>query len=110
VSTAAEATVELGRDDDALVWVRRGFAGTSGWQLARLTPGGAQSAPRRRRLSDADDRSTRLITRMHARRRIDHALDTTSLMPIAESVRRVLAEAAAAVVGVAAMTAVTASS
>lgn len=34
--------------------------------------------------------------RSHARRRIDHALDATSLQPIAESVRKVLADAAAA--------------
>ena len=35
--------------------------------------------------------------RKHARRRIDHALDATSLHPVAESVRKILAEAAAAV-------------
>ncbi len=35
-------------------------------------------------------------TRKHARRRIDHALDATSLHPVAESVRKVLADAAAA--------------
>jgi Golgi phosphoprotein 3 (GPP34) len=35
--------------------------------------------------------------RKHARRRIDHALDSDQLRPIGESVRRVLAEAAAAV-------------
>ena len=40
----------------------------------------------------APDRSAR----KHARRRIDHALDATSLQPIAESVRKVLADAAAA--------------
>ena len=48
--------------------------------------------------------------RKHARRRIDHALDATSLLPIAESVRRVLADAAAAAATAAAMVAVTASS
>jgi hypothetical protein len=48
--------------------------------------------------------------RKHARRRIDHALDATSLTPIAESVRRVLADAAAAAATAAAMVAVTASS
>lgn len=42
----------------------------------------------------APDRSGR----KHARQRIDHALDDTSLEPIAESVRNVLAEATAAVV------------
>ncbi len=42
----------------------------------------------------APDRSSR----KHARRRIDHALDATSLGPIAESVRKVLADATAAVV------------
>jgi hypothetical protein len=50
----------------------------------------------------APDRSVR----HHARRRIDHALDATSLLPIAESVRKVLADAAATVavaVSVAAM-------
>ena len=36
-------------------------------------------------------------SRKHARRRIDNALDSTALEPIAESVRKVLAEAAAAV-------------
>jgi len=41
----------------------------------------------------APDRSTR----KHARHRIDHALDATALEPIAESVRRVLVEAQAAV-------------
>ncbi len=41
----------------------------------------------------APDRSSR----RHARRRIDHALDATALQPIAESVRKVLADAAAAV-------------
>jgi hypothetical protein len=41
----------------------------------------------------APDRSLR----KHARRRIDHALDATSLQPIGESVRKVLADAAAAV-------------
>jgi hypothetical protein len=35
-------------------------------------------------------------TRKHARRRIDHALDATDLQPIADSVRKVLADAAAA--------------
>ena len=35
--------------------------------------------------------------RKHARRRIDHALDATAVQPVAESVRKVLAEAAAAV-------------
>jgi Golgi phosphoprotein 3 (GPP34) len=40
----------------------------------------------------APDRSAR----KHARRRIDHALDASSLQPIAESVRKVLADAAAA--------------
>jgi hypothetical protein len=35
--------------------------------------------------------------RKHARRRIDHALDATSLEPVAQSVRKVLADAAAAV-------------
>ena len=40
----------------------------------------------------APDRSAR----QHARRRIAHALDATSLQPIAESVRKVLADAAAA--------------
>ncbi len=44
----------------------------------------------------APDRSVR----HHARRRIDHALDATSLLPIAESVRKVLADAAAAAVAV----------
>ncbi len=34
--------------------------------------------------------------RKHARRRIDHALDATGLHPVAESVRKVLADAAAA--------------
>jgi hypothetical protein len=51
----------------------------------------------------APDRSAR----KHARRRIDHALDATSLQPIAESVRKVLADAAAAA-AVAATVAVTA--
>lgn len=32
----AEALVELGLIDDALVWARRGIAETSGWQVARL--------------------------------------------------------------------------
>jgi hypothetical protein len=35
--------------------------------------------------------------RKHARQRIDHALESTSLQPIAESVRKALADAAAAV-------------
>jgi hypothetical protein len=47
--------------------------------------------------------------RKHARKRIDHALDATSLEPVAESVRKVLADAAAAV-AVAASVAVVASS
>ena len=34
--------------------------------------------------------------RKHARKRIDHALDTTDLQPIAASVRKVLADSAAA--------------
>src|SRR5262245_55050940 len=41
----------------------------------------------------APDRSGR----KHARRRIDHALDATSLQPVAESVRSVLADAVAGV-------------
>jgi Golgi phosphoprotein 3 (GPP34) len=52
-------------------------------------------------------------TRKHARRRIDHALDDTSLGPVAESVRKVLADAAAAVAvasSVAVMSAATSSS
>lgn len=32
----AEAMLELGRDDDVLVWATRGIAETSGWQLAQL--------------------------------------------------------------------------
>lgn len=32
----AEAMVELGQVDDALMWARRGIAGTSGWQVAKL--------------------------------------------------------------------------
>ncbi len=32
----AEALVELGRPDDALVWTRRGIAETTGWQVAKL--------------------------------------------------------------------------
>jgi hypothetical protein len=40
-------------------------------------------------------------SRKHARKRIDHALDATSLQPVAESVRKVLEEAAAAVAAVA---------
>jgi hypothetical protein len=39
--------------------------------------------------------------RKHARQRIDHALEATSLQPVAESVRKVLADAAAAVVAAA---------
>jgi hypothetical protein len=31
-----EAMVELGRDDDALVWAQRGIAETDGWQVAQL--------------------------------------------------------------------------
>ena len=38
----------------------------------------------------------RASARKHARRRIDHALDATDLRPIADSVRKVLADAAAA--------------
>ena len=41
----------------------------------------------------APDRSTR----KHARRRIDHALDATAMEPVAQSVRKVLQDAAAAV-------------
>ena len=49
--------------------------------------------------------------RKHARRRIDHALDASELGPVAESVRKVLADAAAAaaVAAVAATTAATSS-
>ncbi len=32
----AEAMVELGEVDDALMWARRGIADTSGWQVAKL--------------------------------------------------------------------------
>lgn len=32
----AEAMLELGRDDDALFWARRGIESTSGWQVAKL--------------------------------------------------------------------------
>ena len=32
----AEAMVELGRSDDALMWARRGIESTSGWQVAKL--------------------------------------------------------------------------
>ncbi len=31
-----EAMAELGRDDEVLLWARRGIAETSGWQVARL--------------------------------------------------------------------------
>jgi hypothetical protein len=41
-------------------------------------------------------------SRKHARQRIDHALAATSLQPVAESVRKILAEAAAAAAAVAA--------
>ena len=47
--------------------------------------------------------------RKHARRRIEHALDATSLQPVGESVRRVLADAAAAATA-ATVVAITASS
>jgi Golgi phosphoprotein 3 (GPP34) len=48
--------------------------------------------------------------RKHARRRVDHALDATSLQPVAESVRKTLADAVAAVAAsVAVAAAVTAS-
>ena len=49
-------------------------------------------------------------TRKHARRRIDGALDSTALQPVGESVRRVLAEAAAAVAVAASVAAVSATS
>ena len=52
----------------------------------------------------APDRSAR----QHARRRIDHALDATSLQPIAESVRKVLADAAAAAAAAASVAAIAA--
>jgi uncharacterized Zn finger protein len=32
----AEALLELGRDDEALSWARRGIESTSGWQVAKL--------------------------------------------------------------------------
>ncbi len=32
----AEAMIELGQDDDALAWARRGIEQTSGWQVAKL--------------------------------------------------------------------------
>jgi Golgi phosphoprotein 3 (GPP34) len=48
-------------------------------------------------------------TRKHARRRIDHALEATSLQPVAESVRKVIADAAAVAAAVA-VVAVTSSS
>lgn len=32
----AEVMLELGRGDDALAWARRGFAETTGWQVAKL--------------------------------------------------------------------------
>ena len=54
----------------------------------------------------APDRSGR----KHARRRIDHALDATSMQPIAESVRKVLADAAAAAAAAAAVAVVASSS
>ncbi len=44
--------------------------------------------------------------RKHARRRIDHALDATHLGPVAESVRKVLADAAAAAAAAAAVASV----
>jgi Golgi phosphoprotein 3 (GPP34) len=53
----------------------------------------------------APDRSTR----KHARRRIDHALDATTMEPVAQSVRKVLQDAAAAV-SIAAFTAASSSS
>ena len=45
-------------------------------------------------------------TRKQARRRIDHALDATALRPVAESVRKVLADAAAAAAAAASVAAV----
>ncbi len=48
-------------------------------------------------------------TRKHARRRIDGALDSTALEPVGESVRRVIADAAAAVAVAASVAAVSAS-
>ena len=45
-------------------------------------------------------------SRKHARRRIDHALDASGLHPVAESVRKVLADAAAAAAAVGAVAAV----
>ena len=44
--------------------------------------------------------------RKHARRRIDHALDATALRAVAESVRKVLADAAAAAAAAASIAAV----
>ena len=48
--------------------------------------------------------------RKHARRRIDHALDATSLQHVAASVRKVLADAAAVVAAAGAVAAISAAS
>ncbi len=53
----AEAMLELGRDDDALAWARRGIVETGGWQVAKLYDLAA------RLLTDRDDTDAVLTLR-----------------------------------------------
>ena len=45
-----EPMIELGRDDDALAWARRGIAETNGWQIAKLYDLGADLLVARREI------------------------------------------------------------
>ena len=78
---------------DAIVSRLRAAAGSDEPMDARTAVLLSMTGPAKLLELVAPDRSGR----QHARWRIDHALDATSVGPVAESVRKVLAEAAAAV-------------
>jgi hypothetical protein len=76
----AEAMLELGREDDALAWVRWGLAATSGWQIAKLYDLAASL------LADRQDTDAVLTLRRDQHQRIPSA-STYALLQAAATAR-----------------------
>lgn len=76
----AEAMVELGDADDALRWVRRGIAETSGWQVAKLYDLAADL------VADANDLGEVVEVRRHHHERMPSASTYARLQAAASAV------------------------
>lgn len=75
----AEAMVELGQPEDALVWARRGIAETSGWQVAKLYDLAADL------LADAGDLDEVVELRRHHHERVPDASTYAKLQAAARA-------------------------